>query len=334
MIGKERYVWVDYAKFFSISLVVSVHCQPELPYAIGSFLALLRMPAFFLISGFLFDQKKFPTYTYFFKHRSKQLLVPYFYFTLFFYVLWLIAGRYLGSEEDANSPFYQPIIEFVIGRPELIVRPFWFICCLFSIQTIHYFLSKHLNEKQTLAICLLMPFINNITNYTELPFEIDMAFRYIPFYAISNYAKNILLSTSQLTKKTNAIASLFLLLSILLYLIYMKSENPCFVTLLRTTIGIFILPAYIIFCSIVSKLFKRNKFIEYIGKNAIVILALQTYIIKIIELCIFKSAGTDFFEQKYYLNIAMTITVIILSYYPILFINKYIPFIIGRNKKN
>ena len=87
MQSKERKVWIDYAKFVSIFLVVLFHTNPNLDGYIFDFLKLLRMPAFFLIAGLLFDINKWNNFIDFFKHRFKRLIIPYFWFSLIFYVL-------------------------------------------------------------------------------------------------------------------------------------------------------------------------------------------------------------------------------------------------------
>ena len=90
---KIRYAWVDYAKFFSIFLVVSYHIPHRADGYVGELLSLLRMPAFFMIAGFLFNTNKFHSLSYFLKHRSIQLLIPYTSFFTFFYISWLLFGR-------------------------------------------------------------------------------------------------------------------------------------------------------------------------------------------------------------------------------------------------
>ena len=91
---KIRYAWVDYAKFFSIFLVVSYHIPHRADGYVGELLSLLRMPAFFMIAGFLFNTNKFHSLSYFLKHRSIQLLIPYISFFLYFMVtLWARLDR-------------------------------------------------------------------------------------------------------------------------------------------------------------------------------------------------------------------------------------------------
>ncbi|MCF0232438.1 MAG: acyltransferase family protein, partial [Enterococcus sp.] len=135
--NKQRLVWIDYAKVCSMVLVVFYHTPPQLG-AIDTVVGLMRLPAFFLVAGFLFKVEKFDNLWQLVLHRSKQLLVPYFFFFAVFYVIWLLFGRDMAGDTDVE--IYEPIIEFVTGRPQTICAPMWFVVCLFSIQIIYYIL--------------------------------------------------------------------------------------------------------------------------------------------------------------------------------------------------
>ncbi|MEG1838856.1 MAG: acyltransferase family protein [Bacteroidaceae bacterium] len=325
---KERYDWIDYAKFISIFLVISFHTPPHVTGYIGELIRQLRMPAFFLISGFLFNFEKFQSFIYFFKHRSIQLLIPYVSFFFIFYFLWLIFGNYLGEKEDINSTFYQPIIEFIYGNPQIITAPYWFICCLFSIQIIYYLLKKNIPNYLIFPICLIFPFINCMADFYALPWNISNAFKYIPFYAFANQYKIYI-------KKIDKISPLIIVLGlsyfiIIYYLTY--TDNNFLKTLLFIISGISILPVYILFCKSIANIFKRKYIIQYIGKNTIIILALQNYVIGVIKIICYKFGGNNFFEGKYLLNILISLFVIAIIYIPIIIINRYFPFIIGRGK--
>ena len=63
---QKRELWIDYAKFISIFLVVLFHTNPHLDGYIFDFLKLLRMPAFFLIAGLLFNIDKWNSFIKFF----------------------------------------------------------------------------------------------------------------------------------------------------------------------------------------------------------------------------------------------------------------------------
>ena len=126
---KERCVWIDYAKFFSIYLVVIFHTHPYLLLDgfIGNFFILLRMPAFFLIAGFLFRLDKFDSFFSFLKHRSKQLLIPYISFFVIFYLLWLAVGRNMLGDDELLINVWHPIKELYLGIPSIICAPYWLV---------------------------------------------------------------------------------------------------------------------------------------------------------------------------------------------------------------
>lgn len=105
-----RLLWIDYARFMSLFPVISYHVPVTLtdyPYWL---FYLLRLPGFVFISGLLFRFEKYPSFTDYLKHRSKQLLIPYFCFILIFYVLWL-AARIVLKTGDADVPVWQ------LGKP-------------------------------------------------------------------------------------------------------------------------------------------------------------------------------------------------------------------------
>ena len=128
---KERIPWLDYVRFFSIFLVILFHTPPQTPIMDGKVIINLRIPLFFCISGYLFNIVKYSTFGQFFKHRGKQILVPYVTFFVVFYALWLVVGRQLG---DADVTWWQPLVDFVKGEPHTVLGTFWYLSCLFVMQ--------------------------------------------------------------------------------------------------------------------------------------------------------------------------------------------------------
>lgn len=221
-IHKRRLEWVDYAKCFSTFLVVSFHSPHRVEGYIGEIFQLLMIPAFFMISGLLFKMEKYPTLKYFIKHRSIQLLVPYIFFFLIFYVLWLAGGRNWIAGKDLESPIWQPLIEFVYGTPYLIVAPYWFICCLFSIQIIYYLSIKYLPRALALFLFFISPILCTFDVFQELPWNISNALLYIPLYAFANQYKEFI---KGITVKHILPVSIMLLIS-LIGIYYMKDYHP------------------------------------------------------------------------------------------------------------
>ena len=330
MVSNERQPWIDFAKFFSIFLVVSYHVLPTLTGYWGDTLRLVRMPLFFLISGYLFRADKFADYRSFFVHRGKQLLVPYVLFFIPFFVMWLLLRKStIGAEEDLNALWYQPVIELIEGRPELILHPFWFLTCLFSIQTIYYFLHRFLDKKMVLLIVLLLPFINCVTHFHTLPWHLDSAFKFIPYYALPNLFKDKINGFKNVPVALLSLA-LFAGLSVLVY----DMQNRWLYTGLRVITSVSIMPSYILFCRFTSRTLPQNagRIVEYIGKNTIIVLAFHMYILRPVELFLCRFMGADVFDGRYYLNLTVTLAVVLICIIPAYIINKYMPFMIGKGK--
>ena len=94
---KNNIIWVDYAKFIGIVLVIFQHNISQVYHlgtsfifnSIGAFILLFHMPLFFVISGFLYHDKG--------KRRNFQkafwsLLLPYFIYQ-FLYLPFVIINK-------------------------------------------------------------------------------------------------------------------------------------------------------------------------------------------------------------------------------------------------
>ncbi|GHU69146.1 acyltransferase [Bacteroidia bacterium] len=321
---KKHYVWVDYAKFLSIFLVVYFHCPPRLEGFYGILLGLIRMPCFYFISGLLFKFEKYPSFTGFAKHRSKQLLIPYFCFFILFYIYWLV----IGKESDGNVPLYQPAWEYLYGRPNLICTPLWFISCLFALQCLFYGFCKIFKRRLYIVIvsfvASLIPLFVDLSN---APWMLDNVCAALPFYSIASlYKKEIFRLIDQ---KKSLIYSFFSLIVFLCIVFMLKSSLIRYLDyLLRLTGSFCILFPVFVVAKYLSNLFGKIRAIEYIALNAIIVLALHTYMIHIITLFI---SDKNLLEENF-VKFLMAVTIVVCMMVPIYLINKYVPFIIGKRK--
>lgn len=331
--NRHRLPWIDYAKVFSICLVVSYHTPPR-PEGFGAeVVSMLRMPAFFLIAGFLFKSEKFESLKAFLLHRGRQLLVPYFAFSLVFYLLWLAFGRDLAGDQASA---FAPILQQLSGRPQLIVAPFWFIACLFTLQTLYYLLQRIVPRKWLFATCMLMPLIPAVTEVTHIWQLLD-ALLYLPFYAFANCFKDLIASVSFRSHRK----LIGITLPIALTLIYMRAYHTADLPpgtakdLLRYALlvcgGLLLLPSYISLCKAIASWIGAKSWVETIGKNTIIILALQNYCIGIIKILADRISGTpQYLEGVPGLNPLLTILVILILYLPIQVIDRWMPFLSGH----
>ncbi|WP_080903868.1 acyltransferase family protein [Parabacteroides sp. Marseille-P3160] len=333
MASQKHYVWVDYAKFLSIFLVVYFHAAPRLEGLGGASLHLLRMPCFFFLAGLLFRADKYPTFRQYVTHRSKQIILPYFCFFILFYACWLVIGKTMGTPEYLAVPFYQPVLEYLRGVPRLICLPLWFIPCLFAIQCTFYLVFRRMKRLPATFILLLFPFVNLFVDLVDTPCSLDMLCKDMPFYGIASlYRKEIF----QFMEKGNHLFIGLVSLGVHLLLSYVFIGQPTHLqAVLVELFGSFLilLPVFIL-VKWISDFFGKVNIIEYMANNTIVILAFHTYSIAIIMRVIMwhYNVSADFFEGKYLLKLIVGAIAMASMIIPIWFINKYTPFVLGKKR--
>ena len=292
------------------------------------------MSCFFFLSGLLFNFDKYPLVWSFAKHRSKQLLIPYFSFFALFYVYWLLWGY---KHDAAGTPFYQPVLEYIYGRPRLIDISLWFVSCLFAMQMLFYlFLKKIKNRFVAIIILLAAPFIPDFIDLSNAPWMLDNVCMYFPFYGIASlYRKEIMqnLGKGKIQLLYGAIA-LFIFTAIV-YLLTSGTVTSIFlITGLKIAGSFCILFPVLLVIKYIADFCGEFVFPKYIAMNAIVVLALHTYVILSISAIIaLLGYPSTFFDGKYLLKFliaAFTVTVMVI---PIYLINRYFPFMLGKTKK-
>ena len=325
---KKRYAWVDYAKFLSIFLVVYFHCPPPLEGIPAILLGLIRMPCFYFLSGFLFRFDKYPSFIGFVKHRSKQLLIPYFCFFILFYIYWIILGKASGGLEDINASYYQPILEYLYGRPNLVCTPLWFVAALFALQCVFYGFHRLFKQRVLIIIVsFIASFIPLFIDLSNSPWMLENVCAALPFYSIASlYRKEIFNIIEQ--KKSIFFSFVSLILFVFIVFILDASPNMYWRSPLKTIGSFSVLFPVLVSAKYLSGLFGRIRFIEYIALNAIIVLAIHTYMIRIITLVV---SNKSLFEENY-IKLLMAVVITAFMIIPIYLINKYMPFIVGKGK--
>ncbi|MGN0070084.1 MAG: acyltransferase family protein [Prevotella sp.] len=143
-VNMGRIVWVDWAKAILIYLMVLGHCFPgkiinELIYA-------FHMPAFFVISGYLYHRHGW-------KKTLKSFLVPVGVFSVVNFAFWLVPKLIKGTL-DCSHLFERIIMPFIgggtLGMDYIIVFPgVWFVIALLLARfllgdlNLFSFVSRH-----------------------------------------------------------------------------------------------------------------------------------------------------------------------------------------------
>ena len=284
------------------------------------------------MAGLLFNFNKHSSFIEFVKHRSKQLLVPYFCFFALFYLFWLFVGRSMSSPEEQAMPLYAPLLEYLYGRPFLVCWPLWFIACLFAMQCTFY-LFKNLNQYVSVVILLLLPFLPRLIDMSNAPWMLDAVCMYVPFYGIASLFKKEILLFMENSKHYLTGVILFVISILLLYLLNDISDKYWKTVLKMLHCFTLFLPLSVLMKMITDK-FGLHRSIRYIVNNTIIILVCHTYVIRLTDLFITRilHLSPDFYDGNLLFKIALTIFIMLFMFIPIYIINRYFPFMLGRKK--
>ena len=132
---------VDLMKALAILLVVSGHLEFSLlgmftPYS-------FQLALFFFISGYLFKDKYLNDVVTFIERRFKSLLVPYFWYNLFYMgvtiLIFHLSGKFWGKPISLKNFFITP---FLNGHQFDLSCPLWFVTQLFMTMIAFLFIFR------------------------------------------------------------------------------------------------------------------------------------------------------------------------------------------------
>lgn len=316
--SRPRLAWIDLAKVISICLVTSYHTQPPLTGYAAQLIQLLRMPAFFLIAGYLFDESRFSSLGALIRHRARQLLVPY----LCFEALLIPLTCHSWADVCEAS------INALLGHPTT-CYPLWFLVCLFGMQVTHYVCLRLTQRRVVLWLSYVA--VATILAHCDVThhFQLNALVMNLPFYAAANCAKPLVERADWCHRKTTTACLTGGLLVGLKYG-YLQTglswTADALYYLTHLTAGLLLLPPYIASCKAVSRWLGQHHLITYLGSNTVVILALHTYFI----LALTHLTGDALLNAYGWLNPLLTLLVVVCHYPIIRAINRWTPWMLGR----
>lgn len=267
---------IDILRGIAIFLVVFGHIT-HTP-CIRTYIWGFHIPIFFFLSGLLFQRNKYASFIDFLHKRAVSLLIPYVIFYLITFCYWLFIERHTRGTEI--EPWTQ-IVGLIYGTYSMKWMMFngamWFIPCLFSIETIYWFVSRSLYRIRILALLLVLYILGIIAiQYTPwLPFGLCAALTGIVFYGIGDCCKRILFL--QKAKKNIlylSLAAVCLFLTQIYVLPYTDADLASLhITDKWTYIPISLLGICLYW--IIAYIIGRNRALEFLGVNSLVIFAFQ-----------------------------------------------------------
>lgn len=326
---RERLDWIDQLKGFTIFLVVYGHNFPFCEKYIYSF----HMPLFILTAGFFHPQ--ISSYLQL-KKRFVSLIVPYFIWSFFLFAIWYFVTRNYGDSAALNlSPAKNFLGVFMAQGDRAHMDwgiPMWFLPALFITFLLMSGVLKINKKFRFFALCVLVALGLAYPHFTSvnLPWSINIAMAALFFYAIGFYGFGWI---AQLPRK-HAIVIMIVsgLLSLVLFDLNIKID------MYRAIYGtetLFLLNGITgcLFVLCFFKAFPAFKFLGFIGKFSLTILALQLLamtFIKFVIMIVRHKTEFDFSEAERFLYAIIQVILLVPAFY---LINKYAPFLNGGYKK-
>lgn len=331
----KRQAWLDYIKFIAMTLVVVYHTPPRYDSAHEAALFNMGAPVFFFAAGYLFNIAKQKNFLTFLGHRARQILVPYTTFFIIFYALWLAVGRRMAGPEEQAIDVLTPMWQFVQGTPDVVLGPFWFLAALFTMQVIYYPIKRYLSGCWPLVVALLLSV--GLLVMPDLPWfrywNLDKAFLYMPIYAFGNCCHPLV---EKFEFSTPARSLLWMALAVLglgfLVLAPLNIDRAVAYVLAPEAV-ILVLPLYTAVCKWLEKRCGTSRIAQTVAITGITYLALQNYLIGVIKIVAARLLGPEILDDSILFKVVIALVVMVTLYPIAVFIERYLPFLLGKGYK-
>lgn len=154
----ERQEYMDIFRSFGIILMIMGHINFGNKF--DHFIHAFHMPIFFVISGFFFRSDNNVTLRSFILKKAKSLLVPYIFFGLFHYFIYLL----LYDVDDPLLPLLRLLFINTYRLP--IAGALWFLTALFITDVVYFLIDRYIpNEDAKWAVIIVIAVFGNSTGH-------------------------------------------------------------------------------------------------------------------------------------------------------------------------
>ena len=335
-----RVIWIDIAKFIGIFFVVLSHFE-LCPDYLRVFFSPFYLSIFFFCSGYTY--KAGSDFKTFFRKKLYQLLTPWF---IYSNLNILLSG--VKSFKDHQNSVSTEIIHNLMQIRYYDER-LWFIPALFTAYIPFYFVirsyEKKKNTKEILILCMVLCLIRQVYkaymnpdffpwHLTSLPWHID----YIPtamLFMILGYLFRHEWETfydQKVDNKTLAIIATFYLV-----LVYYDFLNGYEFSMLMDFVYDHL--RHIVSLMMVIGIAKRipeNRYMSFIGSNTLIYFCLHNKVVTLIEVIVrtilpgvYKTCEAAIPGTVFCFFATFVVSIILII--PTLFINRYLPWTVGKS---
>lgn len=318
---KQRVAWIDWSKSILIFLMVLGH--NNLPYGERTWIYGFHMPAFYIISGYLYKPKNW-------KHTILSFLVPVLFFSLVrlgFYVLNRSLKGNMVWDYSLLERCLLPFLKSNVANEVTLFSGVWFIACLLMCRLLCGDISMKLSIRY---ICFLsVPSFVFMCIEESLPYVsflkewfVYRTLACLPFFSLGliwkHYGKGFF------TKNVFVILGLLILYGVIVSrqgYIEMYSGDYGYnyaVFYFAAVCGSFALFS-------ITTYFRENNLSKVYSIGTLLILGLHKLMINI-----FAILGGHYLLNEILASTIYSLLIMILCYYPIRICNKKMPILLGK----
>ena len=305
---KKEIVWINIVKGIAIFLMVCGHTS--IPIYISNWIWSFHMPLFFIISGYLYNPNKYPSFKNFAKRKIQTLAIPYILFTI------IVLIAFYNHEYFEIEAIYKGWGGYAL----------WFIPVLLFTEFLFYIVQKYKFLSFIILYLYLLGFILYKLDF-HLPFKIEIVCQAIFYYYVGHKSTKVISHLpSNLFCAISLIGITFLLSQYFPRLdmcenIYGSPFNA-FLAIIGT-LSIISIAKYIYNRHV---LFAYDFFI-WAGKNTLIILGLS----QVINIRM-KDYLTTIITNNIINSVIRHILLWSILYILSIIINKYMPLLVGKSK--
>jgi acyltransferase len=359
----QRISWVDNAKALGIIAVFYGHVVSKIFTTYGIPTAGLQykliysfhMPLFFLLSGFLVKEAQHRKLFMFMKNKFMTRVVPFIFFNILVLPCYFIFAKISNRSVDVSPLFQASFYLHLLAGMRTLNGLTWFLACLLCVEVIHYLLYPVL-RKSRILLCMAMVLFYIlgwsisykaaiINQYITIP---DYWFIKEALVAYSFYLfGNLIAACPIFYKKMNPWLNVFLLLLTVtcLFATFNLNNGPFKVHPVSLFAfggygNFFLFPLTAIagsMCIIsASRLMPSFSFMTFLGRNTLSLMGLDGIFSLFTDIVFINFSLKIFFPENHFsvfMQCASITCITLLLCVPfVIFLKRYLPFMIGYKK--
>jgi acyltransferase len=328
----ERQNFIDQLKAISIFLIVFGHNDNMSLFS--EYLTTFRLPLFFIISGYLSKEKQNVKLQFFLQKMFRRLLVPYFLISFFLYLFWLYVVQNLSLVDWDYDPVKNLVgIFYAHGGGDYMTWGIhmWYLPALFCVSMIDYFVSK-LSFKFRFIPALLLPVFGMVLFRLlgfHLPWSLDIAMDIYLFYFFGSLIRRM--DLLELIKGKEVWVFIVFFSVHLIGASFNMPVNYYYASFGNPILMFFNGMTGFLWMFATFRLLPSHRAITWIGKNTLPILAFHYLAMSFIQAVALLGFEITL-EFSPLMSLLYSVIQVLLLVPVILFLNRYLPFIVGLSK--